>query len=221
MLTPRDGDIVILILLEALLRILWTQLPYNILRTRIVTLLFLSFGGATSHPDLVLAHPNLLNQVTLMLLPTPGGAGHKLLVAELNSGFGRYREPCFPRWNLKKANWTRYQELTDYLEKVFHLFGIKNCRLLKNRDKAHNRAESTGMMRDCIEFRKQHTCLRRAVREAKRQTYCGFFENLDFRRDALRAHHFLSRLNNRKEKGNEPIRIADKLLTSERDSRGF
>ncbi|GFR21205.1 hypothetical protein TNCT_563841 [Trichonephila clavata] len=112
---PRDGDIVILILLEALLRILSTQLQLNISRTKIVILLFLSFEGAASHPDLVLAHPNLLNQITHMLLPAPGGAGYKLLVAELNSGFGSYREPRFPRWNLKKANWTRYQELMDYL----------------------------------------------------------------------------------------------------------
>ncbi|GFR19322.1 hypothetical protein TNCT_625641 [Trichonephila clavata] len=212
---------------------------------------FFSFGGATSHPDLVLAHPNLLNQITHMLLSAPGGAGHKLLVAELNSGFGRYREPRFPRWNLMKANWTRYQELMDYLvrevmtdetdntdravdkfteiilacailciprgqRKKFSPFWNKELQTLKeNRDKARNRAESTGMMSDCIELRKKQACLRRAIREAKRQTYRGFVENLDFRRDALRAHQFLSRLNNQKEKRNEPIRIADKLLTSE------
>ncbi|GFQ78917.1 hypothetical protein TNCT_704431 [Trichonephila clavata] len=63
----------------------------------------------------MLVHPNLLNQNIHMLRPAPCGAGHKLLVAELNLGFGRYREPHFPHWNLKKANWTRYEELTDYL----------------------------------------------------------------------------------------------------------
>ncbi|GFQ72747.1 uncharacterized protein TNCT_333931 [Trichonephila clavata] len=202
---------------------------------------FLSFGGATSHPDLVLAHPNLLNQITHTLLPAPGGARHKLLVAELNSGFGRYREPRFPRWNLKKANWTRYQDLTDYLvrevmtdetdnadravdkfteiilacaiscipreqRKMFSPFWNKELHTLKeNRDKARNKAESTGMMSDCIELRKQQTCLRRAIREAKRQTYRGFVENLDFRRGALSAHQFLSRLNNQKEKEMSPL----------------
>ncbi|GFQ72556.1 uncharacterized protein TNCT_37381 [Trichonephila clavata] len=192
---------------------------------------FLSFGGATSHPYLVLAHLNLLNQITHTLLPTPGGAGHKLLVAELNSGFGRYREPRFPHWNLKKENWTRYQELTDYLvrevmtdetdnadrsvdkfteiilacaisciprgqRKKFSPFWNKELQILKeNRDKARNRADSTGMMSDCIELRKQQACLWRAIREAKRQSYRGFVENLDFRRDDLRTHQFLSRLN--------------------------
>ncbi|GFR21474.1 hypothetical protein TNCT_638411 [Trichonephila clavata] len=73
------------------------------------------------------------------------------------------------------------------------------------------------MMSDCIVLRKQQACLRRDIREVKRQTYRGFVENLDFRRDALRAHQFLSRPNNQKEKRNEPIRIANKLLTSERE----
>ncbi|GFQ85866.1 reverse transcriptase domain-containing protein [Trichonephila clavata] len=105
--------------------------------------------------------------------------------------------------------------------KKFSPFWNKELQTLKeNRDKARNRAESTGMMSDCIELRKQQACLRRAIREAKRQTYRDFVENLDFRRDALRAHQFLSRLNNQKEKRNEPIRIADKLLTSEREIAG-
>ncbi|GFQ78920.1 hypothetical protein TNCT_704441 [Trichonephila clavata] len=73
------------------------------------------------------------------------------------------------------------------------------------------------MMRDCIELRKQQASLQRAI---KRQTYHGFVENLDFHTDALRAHHFLSRLNNQQEKRNELIRIADKLLTSEREIAG-
>ncbi|GFQ87739.1 uncharacterized protein TNCT_143501 [Trichonephila clavata] len=105
--------------------------------------------------------------------------------------------------------------------KKFSPFWNKELQTLKeNRDKTQNRAESTGMMRDCIELRKQQACLRRAIRETKHQTYRGFVENLNFRRNALRAHHFLSRLNNQKEEKNEPIRIADKLLTSEREIAG-
>ncbi|GFQ93063.1 uncharacterized protein TNCT_603191 [Trichonephila clavata] len=103
----------------------------------------------------------------------------------------------------------------------FTPFWNKELQTLKeNRDKARNTTESTGMMRDCIELRKQQACLRRAIRETKRQTYLCFVENLDFRRDALRTHHFLSRLNNQKEKINETIRNADKFLTSEREIAG-
>jgi hypothetical protein len=102
--------------------------------------------------------------------------------------------------------------------KKFSPFWNKELQLLKeNRDEARVWADSTGLMRDCIELRKRQASLRRAIKEAKRKTFRGFVEGLDFRKDALRAHHFLSRLNNQKEKRNEPIRISNKLLISERE----
>ncbi|GFQ87340.1 uncharacterized protein TNCT_138341 [Trichonephila clavata] len=125
---------------------------------------FLSFGGATSHPDLMLAHSNLLNHT--------------------------YAPTC--------TRWSRTGQL-----KKFSPFWNKELQTLKeNRDKARNRAEFTGMMSDCIGLLKQQACLRRTIKEVKRQTYRGFVENLDFRRDALRVHLSLSSLSNQKEKRN-------------------
>ncbi|KAG8171278.1 hypothetical protein JTE90_008255, partial [Oedothorax gibbosus] len=139
--------------------------PIEFIENRDGSPTFLSYKGATSHPDLLLAHPFVSNQIEHTLLPAPGGAGHKLLVAELNTGpvhSGGQRKKYAPFWN---------KELQS---------------LKEHRDEARDRTESTGLMSDCIELRKRQACLRKAIREAKRGTFRGFVEGLDFRKVSLR-----------------------------------
>ena len=65
------------------------------------TILF--FSGATTHPDLFLVHPNLLDHAIHLFLPAPGGTGHKLLVANLKYDPSEYKEPCFPSLELEEG----------------------------------------------------------------------------------------------------------------------
>ncbi|GFS97051.1 putative RNA-directed DNA polymerase from transposon BS [Trichonephila clavipes] len=74
---------------------------------------FLSYRGASSHPDLLLAHPNLTPFVYPHLIQAPGGAGHKIL-SVIISNPGETHAPRVTRWNLKKANWEKYAKNFDY-----------------------------------------------------------------------------------------------------------
>ncbi|GIY71135.1 hypothetical protein CEXT_708911 [Caerostris extrusa] len=54
-------------------------------------------------------------------------------------------------------------------------------------------------------------------KRTNRTTCRSFLEKLNFRRDDIRAHGCLSRLNNRKELRNEPIRVESKFLATAKD----
>ncbi|GFY17222.1 hypothetical protein TNCV_1089981 [Trichonephila clavipes] len=79
---------------------------------------FLSYRGASSHPDLLLAHPNLTPFVYHHLVQAPGGDGHKIL-SVIISNPGETHAPRVTRWNLKKANWEKYASLTNTLLENF------------------------------------------------------------------------------------------------------
>ncbi|GFQ77478.1 hypothetical protein TNCT_399281 [Trichonephila clavata] len=66
-------------------------------------------------------------------------------------------------------------------------------------------------------MRKAHATFKKSIIEAKRSTYKNFLEKLDFRRDGVKAHKFLSQLNNKKFLRNEPIKKGSKELTSDKD----
>ncbi|GFW60612.1 hypothetical protein TNCV_569581 [Trichonephila clavipes] len=59
---------------------------------------FLSYRGASSHPDLLLAHPNLTPFVYHYLIQAPGGAGHKIL-SVIISNPEEIHAPRVTRWN--------------------------------------------------------------------------------------------------------------------------
>ncbi|GFR18543.1 hypothetical protein TNCT_121661 [Trichonephila clavata] len=98
---------------------------------------------------------------------------------------GSTKSPISLVRTFKKANWTRFQPLTNGWMKDYVLFNVNsaidNCtvimacvnvyipknerkkysplwskelQLLESRDKAENMADSTGLMKDCIEHRK-------------------------------------------------------------------
>ncbi|KAG8198231.1 hypothetical protein JTE90_021488 [Oedothorax gibbosus] len=100
---------------------------------------FLSFGGASSHPDLLLTHPNLSPHINHSLLAPPGGTGHKILMTIIKKQTFS-NDPRITRWNLKKADWAKYTSLTENLivdltlddnDKALDqiVFGIEECAL--------------------------------------------------------------------------------------------
>lgn len=90
--------------------------------------------------------------------------------------------------------------------------------LKESRNKARKKAETTQLLSDCIELRKKQAELRKSIIKEKRQTYRQFVANLDFRRDGIKAHNFLSSLNNdRKTHQWEPVKVNGRLLTTPRD----
>ncbi|GFX43801.1 hypothetical protein TNCV_4110801 [Trichonephila clavipes] len=96
--------------------------------------MFLSYRGASSHPDLLLAHPNLTHFVYHHLIQAPGGAGHKILFVIISNP-GETHAPRVTRWNFKKANWQKYASLTNTL--------LGNCLIDLNNDKALDKIITT------------------------------------------------------------------------------
>ncbi|XP_066904650.1 serine/threonine-protein phosphatase 6 regulatory ankyrin repeat subunit A-like, partial [Halyomorpha halys] len=76
---------------------------------------FFANNGQQTHPDLVLSHPRLENKLSLKLYQAPGSSGHSILLLEVKEDklYKKQREPCFPRWNFKKAKWEDYQRQSD------------------------------------------------------------------------------------------------------------
>ncbi|GFT81166.1 hypothetical protein TNCV_3882701 [Trichonephila clavipes] len=95
---------------------------------------FLSYRGASSRPDLLLAHPNLTPFVYHHLIQATGGAGHKIL-SVIISNPGETHAFRVTRWNLKKADWGKYASLLNTL--------LGNCLLDLNNDKALDKIITT------------------------------------------------------------------------------
>ncbi|GFR02279.1 hypothetical protein TNCT_407501 [Trichonephila clavata] len=74
---------------------------------------FLSYSGGVSYPDLLLTCPTLSDRVQHKLIDCPGGSGHKILLSSIIKYGLSYREPRRTYWNLKKANWTKFRNLTN------------------------------------------------------------------------------------------------------------
>nr|XP_024219294.1 uncharacterized protein LOC112211566 [Halyomorpha halys] len=77
---------------------------------------FFAYNGQQTHPeDLVLSHLRLENKSSLKLHQAPGSSGHSILLLEIKTKklYRKQREPCFPRWNFKKAKWEDYQRQSD------------------------------------------------------------------------------------------------------------
>lgn len=67
----------------------------------------------TTTPDLALATEDLARKTTRRILDQLGGSDHRPVLLTLDLNFKPPEEKCFPRWNYKKANWTRFSQLTD------------------------------------------------------------------------------------------------------------
>ncbi|GFQ86914.1 uncharacterized protein TNCT_250481, partial [Trichonephila clavata] len=85
------------------------------------------------------------------------------------------------------------------------------------RDETRELSRNTGFSKDCIALRKAQATFKKSIIEAKRFTYKNFLEKLDLRRDGVKAHKFLSQLNNKNFLRNEPIKRGSKELTSDKD----
>ncbi|GBO16322.1 hypothetical protein AVEN_116217-1 [Araneus ventricosus] len=152
-------------------------------------------------------------------------------------------ENPLPRWNLRKAEWTRFSELTDTLlspglldevnpnknyiavseairvctletiprgrVKNYRPFWAEELADLKTiRDNACRQAELTGSVVDNVALRCAQAILKRAINHTKRDYFRNFAAKIDFRRDGIRAHRFLSTLKN------ESILAKNEILTS-------
>ncbi|GFR12480.1 hypothetical protein TNCT_374031 [Trichonephila clavata] len=103
-------------------------------------------------------------------------------------------------------------------QKKYTPFWNENLQKLnKDRDEARERARNTRLSKDCIALRKAQAILEKSIIEAKHSTYKSFLEKLDFRRDGMKAHKFLSQLNNKKILRNEPIKKDSKEFTTDKD----
>ncbi|XP_066905174.1 uncharacterized protein [Halyomorpha halys] len=76
----------------------------------------LSYKGDQTHPDIVLCHPSLTRKIKHDLISPPGGAGHKILIIEVESRTLR-TELRESRWNLKRARWEDYRRYTNIMIK--------------------------------------------------------------------------------------------------------
>ncbi|GFQ92990.1 hypothetical protein TNCT_626201 [Trichonephila clavata] len=95
---------------------------------------FLSYRGASSHPNLLLTHPNLTPSVNHHQIQAPGGAGHKIL-SFIISNTEEAHAPRVARRNLKNANWEKYVSLTNTV--------LGNCVLDLNNGKALDKIIAT------------------------------------------------------------------------------
>ena len=97
-------------------------------------------------------------------------------------------------------------------------WNAKLTELKANRDKARRKAESTNLQCDSIDLRKKQAQLKRAIITEKRETYRHFVASLDFRRDGIKAHNFISSLNNEKKTHKwEPVQANGKTLTNPKE----
>lgn len=78
---------------------------------------FLSFKGEKTNPDLALSHSNLTSFTSLNLLESCSGYGHRILcVKHVPKSYSQQQNTNpLPRWNLKKADWTKFSHLTGML----------------------------------------------------------------------------------------------------------
>lgn len=76
---------------------------------------FLAYSGSTSHPDLIIAHPLLSPQVYTELLAAPSGFGHRVILVKIERKITEKVQQLHQRarWNLNKADWTKFRALTE------------------------------------------------------------------------------------------------------------
>ncbi|GFY48298.1 uncharacterized protein TNIN_475361 [Trichonephila inaurata madagascariensis] len=78
---------------------------------------FFSFKGKKTHPDLTISHANNTPTTSLELLESCRGYGRGILYVK-RCQRGHFQQPNMnspPRWNLKKADWVKFSDLTDLL----------------------------------------------------------------------------------------------------------
>ncbi|GFV88553.1 putative RNA-directed DNA polymerase from transposon BS [Trichonephila clavipes] len=84
--------------------------------------------------------------------------------------------------------------------------------LKEEKDLARDRADSSGLLEDCISLRKKQAILKKEILNAKRASFNRFLENFDYRKDGPKAFRFISALN-----GKQPMKVGGKILTSDLD----
>lgn len=191
---------------------------------------FLSFAGSLTRPDLAMLHPDLVNRTSLELSDPVGGCGHRVVNITVTQTQRPGTSKRRPRWNFKKANWTKFKQLTNahvtedlivgcpdksnkavvaaiikcaqssvprgQVRKHRPFWSTKLTDLKRKRNKARKTAENIKSIENCVKLRKAQAELQREIIQSKRQTYKTFVSKLDYRRDGLKAHRYLSSLNN-------------------------
>ncbi|GBM58428.1 hypothetical protein AVEN_63785-1 [Araneus ventricosus] len=179
---------------------------------------FLSFKGEKTNPDLTISHSNIASVTSLDLLESCSGYGHKILCVRRfpKTSFQQPDENPLPRWNLRKADWTRFSELIDTLlspgpldevnpDKSYGAVSeaIRVCALEtipRGRVKNYRpfwTEELADLKTDNVALRRAQAVLKRAIKFTKRDCFRNFSAKIDFRRDGIRAHRFLSTLKNK------------------------
>ncbi|GFX10851.1 hypothetical protein TNCV_3196131 [Trichonephila clavipes] len=223
----------------------------NFIENSMASPTFLSYRGASSHPYLLLAHPDLTPFVYHHLIQAPGGVGHKILPVNISNP-GETHAPRVTRWNLKKANWEKYASLTitllgnclldlnndKALDKIIttilacenvcipkgHIINGKPFwndklqTLKEEKDLARGRADSSGLLKDCIYLRKKQAILKKEILNAKRASFNSFLENFYYRKDGPKAFRFISALNGKQmQPCKQLMKVGGKILTSDLD----
>nr|CDS29144.1 hypothetical protein HmN_000220200 [Hymenolepis microstoma] len=95
--------------------------------------------------------------------------------------------------------------------------GQKNLEELKRKQEVlRNTAEQTGKTEDVQAWRRQSAVLRQAILQATRTTFNSFISNTNYQNDSQRTFKCLGNLlNNKKKPKKEPIRLNNKLLTTD------
>ena len=83
----------------------------------------------TSTPDLAFATDSIAKITAREVLEQLGGSDHRPVKLLVDLDLKPEQQKCFPRWNYKKAEWTKFQSLTDQYTKC-----------IKERDQNVNRA---------------------------------------------------------------------------------
>ncbi|GFW24687.1 uncharacterized protein LOC103524116 [Trichonephila clavipes] len=90
--------------------------------------------------------------------------------------------------------------------------------LKEEKDLARDRADSSGLLEDCILLRKKQAILKKEILNAKRVSFNKFLENFDYRKDGPKAFRFISALNGKQmQPYKQPMKVGGKILTSDLD----
>ncbi|GFU97523.1 uncharacterized protein TNCV_31981, partial [Trichonephila clavipes] len=90
--------------------------------------------------------------------------------------------------------------------------------LKEEKDLARDRADSSGLLEDCISLRKKQAILKKEILNAKRAPFIKFLENFDYRKDGPKAFRFISALNGKQmQPCKQPMKVGGKILTSDLD----
>lgn len=85
------------------------------------------------------------------------------------------------------------------------------------RDRFGRRAELTKRQSDTVAWRKHAGVVKRAVLEAKRNSFEDFISQLDYKKDSLKVFKFVSNIQNRRPSCKKnPIAFGNKLLSSDK-----